>query len=184
MGFHHVALASRDLEATHRFYTEAMGFELVKAVVAPTPSGQGWAKHLFYDTGGNGLIAFWDLHDPTLPAFDTAISTGLGLPEWVNHLAFDSGPAELDAHRERWLDLGIDVAEIDHGFCRSIYAVDPNGVLVEWCADSRPLDETDRQEAAAVLFDPDPRLAPPPVPTFHRGRPRSTAATATAPPVG
>src|SRR2546421_509771 len=33
MAFHHVALATRDLEATHRFYTEAMGFELVKAVV-------------------------------------------------------------------------------------------------------------------------------------------------------
>ena len=36
MAFHHVALATRDLDATHRFYTEAMGFELVKAVVAPT----------------------------------------------------------------------------------------------------------------------------------------------------
>ena len=47
MGYHHVALATAKLEATHRFYTEAMGFELVKTVVGPTPEG-GWAKHVFY----------------------------------------------------------------------------------------------------------------------------------------
>jgi len=35
MGFHHVALATADLAATHEFYSEAMGFELAKAVVAP-----------------------------------------------------------------------------------------------------------------------------------------------------
>lgn len=184
MGFHHVALAARDLEGTHRFYTEGMGFELVKVVVAPTPSGEGWAKHLFYDTGGNGLIAFWDLHDPTLPAFDSAISTGLGLPEWVNHLAFDSALEDLDSRRDRWLDLGVDVAEIDHGFCRSIYAVDPNGVLVEWCADTRPLDDQDRRAAESLLFDPEPPLEPPPVPTFYRGRARSTAGTGAPPSQG
>ena len=66
MGFHHVALATADLAATHTFYTEAMGFELVKAVVAPTDAPGGWAKHVFYDTGGDGMIAFWDLHDPRI----------------------------------------------------------------------------------------------------------------------
>jgi catechol 2,3-dioxygenase-like lactoylglutathione lyase family enzyme len=35
MGFHHVALAARDLAATHRSYTEAMGFVLVKATRTP-----------------------------------------------------------------------------------------------------------------------------------------------------
>ena len=90
MAFHHLAFATNDLAATHRFYTEVMGFELAKVVTAPTPSGKGWAKHVFYDTGGNGLIAFWELHDETIPAFDSALSTAVGLPEWVNHVAFDS----------------------------------------------------------------------------------------------
>lgn len=175
MGFHHVALATRDLEATHRFYTEAMGFELVKVVVAPTEGGSGWAKHLFYDTGGDGLIAFWDLHDDTLPAFDPAISTAVGLPPWVNHLAFHATPEELEQRIERWTAFGIDVAEVDHGFCRSIYAMDPNGTMVEWCADTRPLNDDDRREALALVFDPAPLLEVPPVPTFHR-RQRSTVA--------
>ena len=107
MGFHHVALATPNIEATHRFYTEAMGFELVKAVLAPTPEG-GWAKHVFYETGGHGMIAFWDLHVDSLPPVNGAISRGLGLPEWVNHLAFDApDEAAITSALERWAALGL-----------------------------------------------------------------------------
>ncbi len=135
MGFHHVAIATRDLETTHRFYTEAMGFRLVKVVVAPTGSPKGgWAKHLFYDTGSQGLFAVWELHDETItPDYGTAISTGLGLPAWVNHIAFDAPDLDaLEAYTRRWQEHGIDVVELDHEWCRSIYASDPNGVLVEF----------------------------------------------------
>src|SRR4051794_2569964 len=103
MAYHHIALATRDLEATHRFYTDVMGFELKKAVVAPTPSGKGYAKHVFYDTGDGTLIAFWDLHDETIPDFDPAISTGAGLPEWVNHIAFGAELDDLQDIIDRWL---------------------------------------------------------------------------------
>ncbi|HEY5153164.1 MAG TPA: VOC family protein [Acidimicrobiales bacterium] len=168
MAFHHVALATRDLEATHAFYTEAMGFELVKTVVAPTEHEGGWARHVFYDTGGNGLLAFWDLHDEHLPDFDPAISTGAGLPPWVNHLAFHAEPTDLERHRRRWLDQGIDCMEVDHGFCVSIYAMDPNGIMIEWCADSRALDDEDRRQALDALFDPAPPLETAPTPVFHR----------------
>jgi catechol 2,3-dioxygenase-like lactoylglutathione lyase family enzyme len=163
MGFHHVAIAVRDIDKSHRFYTEAMGFELVKAVVAPTENEGGWAKHLFYDTGGQGLLALWDLHDAALDGFDPAISTGLGLPAFVNHLAFRAeDTADLDHRKQRWLDNGHDVVQIDHEFCVSIYANDPNGILVEWCCDSRPLTPAERDEALARLADPAPPLDPPP----------------------
>lgn len=166
MAFHHLALATNDMAATHRFYTEAMGFELVKTVVAPTPT-RGWAKHVFYDTGGDGMIAFWDLHDDAIGPFDASIARGVGVPGWVNHFAFDARLDQLEAFTERWLRAGLDVVEVDHGFCRSIYTEDPNGNTVEWCADARPLDDTDRAEAAALLADPNPPLEQPPMPTFH-----------------
>ncbi len=41
MAYHHVALAVSDLAETHRFYTEVMGFELVKAIAAPTDTPGG-----------------------------------------------------------------------------------------------------------------------------------------------
>ena len=125
-----------------------MGFNLVKAVVAPTEHDGGWAKHVFYDTGGDGLMAFWDLHDDAIGDFDPAISTGAGLPAWVNHVAFHAAPDEIEGRKQRWLDAGFDCMEVDHGFCVSIYAVDPNGILVEWCADTRALDETDHRRGA------------------------------------
>lgn len=167
MGFHHVALATADTRSTHLFYTEAMGFELMKVVAAPTPDG-GWAKHLFYETGGNGMIAFWELHDDTLPPVKGAMSRGVGLPEWINHLAFDPGDDEqYELNKKRWLDNGLDVIEVDHGFCKSIYTLDPNGTMVEWCIDVHPLGEADRAHAAALLFDPSPELEGAPVPIFH-----------------
>ena len=76
MGFHHTAFATRDLAATHRFYSEAMGFELAKVVVAPT-EGDGWAKHVFYEISPDNYIAFWDLHDDSLPTgWSPAIGRG------------------------------------------------------------------------------------------------------------
>ena len=101
MAFHHVAITTRDLEASNRFYTEAMGFELVKVDVIPFLEG-GWARHLFYDTGNGELIALWDLHDDDLGDFDPAISTGLGLPNFVNHIAFGAADLDdLDARKDR-----------------------------------------------------------------------------------
>jgi catechol 2,3-dioxygenase-like lactoylglutathione lyase family enzyme len=167
MAFHHLALATNDMDATHRFYTELMGFELVKAVVAPTPSGKGWAKHVFYDTGGNGMIAFWDLHDERVGTADASISSGMGLPGWVNHIAYEAQVDQLEAFTERWLRAGLDVVEVDHGFCRSIYTEDPNGNTVEWCADTRAFTDQDRAEAIAALEDPNPPFEDPPMPTFH-----------------
>jgi len=170
MAFHHVALVATDIDASHRFYTEAMGFTLVKTVVAPTGSpGGGWAKHLFYDTGGNGLLALWDLHDDTIPdGFDPAISTGLGLPAWVNHIAFDAPDLEdLQGRCRRWQEHGIEVVEIDHGWCRSIYATDPNGILVEFCCTTVRFTEADATAAAHALADPRPPLEAMPEMKFH-----------------
>jgi catechol 2,3-dioxygenase-like lactoylglutathione lyase family enzyme len=170
MAFHHVALATRDIDATHRFYTEVMGFTLVKTVAGATGSpGGGWAKHVFYDTGGGEMLAFWDLHDDTIPAdFNPSISRGLGLPEWVNHIAFDAPDiAALDQHRRRWQEHGIEVVDIDHGWCHSIYATDPNGTLVEFCCTTGTFTPADAAAAERMLHDPAPVLEAAPNITFH-----------------
>ncbi len=174
MAYHHVAVAVSDLAETHRFYTEVMGFELVKAVAAPTDAPGGWAKHVFYATGelvegeAPELIAFWELHDERMATFDTAISTGLGLEPWVNHIAFNARDLDdIESRKKRWLDNGHDVVEIDHGFCVSIYTLDPSRILVEFCADTAPYTEADRQHALALLHDGDPALEAPPQPQFH-----------------
>lgn len=172
MGLHHVAIATKDVEATHRFYIEVMGFELVKVETTGTPDGSGgWAKHLFYDTGGGGMIAFWDLHDDKVGAGweSASISAGLGLPTWVNHLAFAADSLDdLDVKRQRMLSAGETVTEIDHGWCRSIYSVDPNGILVEFCCTTRAFTDEDRSEAERRRTDPQPELDKEPAVVVHR----------------
>ena len=169
MGFHHVAFATKDTAATHAFYTDVMSFSLVKVVTAPTESG-GWSKHFFYDTGGNGLIAFWELHDEKIgDGYRTDLSESLGLPVFVNHMAFDAPTADdLGAARDRWLAHGITVYEVDHEFCVSIYATDPNGIMVEFCHSTREFTSSDVDEAQRLLADPNPPMNGDAKVTVHR----------------
>lgn len=167
MSFHHLAIATNDLDATHRFYTEVMGFDLVKTVVGETMEG-GWARHVFYDTHQGGLMAFWDIHDDTLPEFNSSISAGLGLPGWTNHIAFNAPTLEdLATMRHRWQDHGEKVVEIDHGWCTSIYIGDPNGIMVEFCTTTVDFTDEDRAEAQRLLVAEQPELEESPTVTFH-----------------
>jgi len=181
MSFHHVALVTRDIKATHAFYTDVMGFDLVKVDAVPTDGG-GWARHLFYDTHGQGLIAFWDIHDDEYVPddFEPSISRGLGLPAWTNHLAFDARDLDgLAEHKRRWLEAGHGVAEIDHGWCTSIYIEDPNGITVEFCATTQPFTAADRDEAVHKLGATGrPELVPPPDVTIHEPAKREAGARA------
>jgi catechol 2,3-dioxygenase-like lactoylglutathione lyase family enzyme len=167
MSVHHIAIATNDLDATHRFYTEVMGFELVKVVAGEVMEG-GWARHVFYDTGDGGLIAFWDIHSEAIPEFKSSISRGLGLPTWTNHIAFDAPTLEkLGEVRNRWLDHGEKVVEIDHGWCTSIYINDPNGIMVEFCTTTIDFTDEDRAEAQRLLVAETPELEDPPEVIFH-----------------
>ena len=169
MGYHHIAIATRDMRATHRFYNEAMGFQLVRAEKAQTGK-EAWAKHFFYDTGNGEMMAFWEIHDDDIdPNFPTSISTGLGLPLWSNHIAFSASSVEqLNEARERLCAAGHDVTEIDHHWCRSIYANDPNGIMVEFCVTTREFDEEDHQRALAALEATSMPDEPAPVVTNHK----------------
>src|SRR5262249_60653008 len=100
MGYHHLALAARDMAAIHHFYEEVMGFELVKVEVAPVPDG-GWAKHFFYRMDGDDsrFIAFWELHDvPGTADLRTKLSPAAGGPG-VLHPTPLAGPPPQDPDR-------------------------------------------------------------------------------------
>ena len=164
MSYHHLAIATRDMLATHEFYTQAMGFELVRVEKAQT-GPDAWAKHFFYDTGDGTMMAFWEIHDKNIdPNFETSISGGLGLPKWTNHIAFGvESLAELDKARKRINAAGHDVMEIDHHWCRSIYVDDPNGIMVEFCVTTRAFDEDDKTRALAALTQDELADEPPPI---------------------
>ena len=169
MSYHHLAIATRDMQATHKFYSEAMGFELVRVEKAQT-GPDAWAKHFFYDTGDGTMMAFWELHNKDIdPEFPTSISEGLGLPKWTNHIAFGVESLEgLDVARQRINAAGYDVLEIDHHWCKSIYVDDPNGIMVEFCVSTRAFNEEDKSRALAALSQDDLPDEPAPIITAHQ----------------
>jgi catechol 2,3-dioxygenase-like lactoylglutathione lyase family enzyme len=171
MPFHHIAVATKDMPAIDAFYGEATGFELVKVEIAPTPEG-GWAKHFFYDTGNGEMMAFWELHDDTIGKdYKTALSLDMGMPPWVNHIAFFTPDKEdLVVRRDRWLNAGYDVLEIDHGWCTSLYTMDPNGTLTEFCLTTREFTEEDKRIAKAAVFSDNVENSPPPKITNHKAK--------------
>ena len=164
MGYHHLALACRDIQAIHDFYEGIMGFELVKVEVGPVPEG-GWAKHFFYRMeDDHKFIAFWELHDvPGTENLETNISKAAGVPDQINHVSFDVRDMDdLGQRKQQWLDAGLEVLEIDHNWCHSIYTKDPNGILVEFCATTGIFTEQDRETALQALTSDEPEFSPPP----------------------
>lgn len=162
MGISHIALAVKDIHATHAFYTEAMGFSLVKTEVVPKE--QGFARHLFYSTGSDvdQLIAFWDFSNVEgIGELKTDIGRDLGLDRGTNHLAFQADDVDdLARRRDRLRANGHDVLEIDHGWIHSIYTEDPDGIMVEFATLTKPFTEADAVEALELLNATDPEPSP------------------------
>jgi len=147
---HHVAYACRDIDATNHFYNDLMGFPLVHTEVKQLEGG--FFRHVFYDTGDGSCMAFFDVHGVgEKQDWSSAISVGNGLPVWVNHIAFGADVARQEAVRTRMEAAGIKpLMELDHGWCHSLYYLDPNGIMVEFCRDT-PGFEADPERAASLL---------------------------------
>ena len=135
-GFHHVAFACKDLEATVRFYDELLGFPLVHTEVQG--EAEHFMRHIFFDLGDGSSLAFFFLKGMGEPEnYKTDISTGMDLPIWVNHVAFSADQTRYDQVKESMTRVNIEpVMEIDHDWCHSVYYADPNGILVEFCMDT------------------------------------------------
>lgn len=162
-GIHHVAYACRDLDATVRFYEDLMGFPLVLTEVSEAPGG-GYLRHVFFDTGDGSCIAFFDLHGVgEQDGWRSDLSSSVGVPVWVNHIAFRADVDQQEAVRARMTEAGVDpLMELDHHWCHSLYYVDPNGIMVELCRDTTGFvpepDEAHRLLASTTANRPPAKL--------------------------
>jgi catechol 2,3-dioxygenase-like lactoylglutathione lyase family enzyme len=141
-GFSHIGLATHDLEATRAFYEGVLGFKPCAADAIRIAEG-GQIRHMFFDVGREQLLAFMQADAvPGVPQqFDAGINAGLGLPGAFYHFAFEAGsPAALAAKRDELRAKGVEVSDVaDHGWARSIYLRDPNGISLEYCCQVRDL---------------------------------------------
>lgn len=135
-GMHHLGLATHDMEATLDFYENVLGLK-VRVCDLLRPEGGGTIRHAFMDLGAGEMIAFMECNNvPWVPGdFDPGINRGLGIKGGVIHFAFKAtDEADLHDRRTELRDRGVEVSEVvDHGWCKSIYFRDPNGIQLEYC---------------------------------------------------
>ena len=145
-GFSHLGLSTLDMDKTKAFYENVLGFKAVRCDLIPVKEG-GRIRHVFFDTGRDQLIAFMEARGVEgIPAeYDTSISRGLGVPPAFYHFAFEAGSdAGLEQKRQELKDKGIEVTDVvDHGWAKSIYFNDPNGLMLEFCCLTREFNEDD-----------------------------------------
>jgi len=154
VGLHHVAYACRDVEATRHFYEDLCGFSLVHTEVTRIPDTESFFRHLFFDLGDGSCIAFFDMHGMgEKPDWKSDLSESVGLPIWVNHIAFNADKERQEQARATLSAGGIEpIMDVDHGWCHSLYYVDPNGIMVEFCRGT-PGYVPDSEAARKALLD-------------------------------
>lgn len=153
-GINHLALVTPDMDTTVRFYAGTLGMRLVATTMA------GPMRHYFFEMAPGNTIAFFEV--PGAETFAKPAGGPTDRAIQLDHLSFDV-PDEhaLELLRKRLLDAGSEVTEVvDHGFIRSVYFTDPNGIALEaswWVVDAtgRASDYDDR----TLFADPDPVTA-------------------------
>jgi catechol 2,3-dioxygenase-like lactoylglutathione lyase family enzyme len=145
-GLSHIGLSTLDLDKTRAFYEGVLGFKLVVADTLRVQEG-GRLRHLFFDVGRDQLMAFLEAREvPEVPErYEAGINRGLGVPAGFYHFAFEAGSeAGLADKRDKLRANGVAVTDIvDHGWAKSIYFKDPNGLQLEYCCMVRNLTEDD-----------------------------------------
>ena len=145
-GFSHIGLSTLDLDKTRAFYEGMLGFRPVVADTIKIEEG-GRLRHIFFDVGRDQLLAFLEARGvPDVPAgYDAGINRGLGVPAAFYHFAFEAGSdTALASRRDELRAKGVDVTDVvDHGWAKSIYFKDPNGISLEYCCLMRDFTEDD-----------------------------------------
>jgi catechol 2,3-dioxygenase-like lactoylglutathione lyase family enzyme len=134
---HHTAYVTKDLRATCAFYEDLIGLPLV-ATWCEADELFGKLRtycHCFFGLEDGSALAFFQFAEasdqaefgPTMPASP------------FHHIALNVSQETQEAVAARLAAAGYEAPRtyiLEHGYCRSLYVEDPNGMLLELTADA------------------------------------------------
>ncbi|MGC2460812.1 MAG: VOC family protein [Steroidobacteraceae bacterium] len=143
---HHNAYVTRDQEKTRRFYEDVIGMPLV-ATWCESDELFGKVRiycHTFFGIGDGGALAFFQFANPR-----DQEEFGPKMPASPFHHIAVAVDAETQAAIEaRIAKAGIqppDTYVLEHGYCRSVYVADPNGLILEFTRDHPDAERISRE---------------------------------------
>lgn len=161
-GVDHVAFPTFDPAATVKFYRDTLGFPVTHTVCAAGWGAKGHPDfiHFFFDAGHGARVAFFyyfGLSQPAVsPRGDAYSAFGQDIPAFFirsRHLALHVGSEEeLLAYRAKLDASDWPVkAQVVHETIESIYVHDPNGYLLEFTRDLRPVTPQEYKDAELTI---------------------------------
>jgi catechol 2,3-dioxygenase-like lactoylglutathione lyase family enzyme len=134
---HHTAYVAKDLETTRKFYEDIIGLPLM-ATWCESDELFGKVRtycHCFFELEDGSALAFFQFADPS-----DAAQFGPKMPETpFHHIALNVDAETQAAVKARLAAAGYREPAtyvLEHGYCRSLYAVDPDGMIVELTCDA------------------------------------------------
>ena len=146
---HHTAYVAKDLEATRHFYEDILGIPLVATWCEKEElfGSERTYCHCFFGLKDGSALAFFQFADPAdQEEFGPALASSP-----FRHIALNVD-AETQAQLERRIaDAGLDAPKtyiLEHGYCRSVYVTDPDGMIVEFTLDAAHADQINALRAS------------------------------------
>lgn len=143
---HHVAYVCRDHEATRHFYEDVLGMPLIAAWAEVQeypnfPGRQIEYMHAFYAAADGSTIAFFGYADDDVYEWGRQ-RNGLA------HISWYVTAEDQLAIRDRLEADGHKPFIIDHYYCTSLYAHDPDGTTVEFVCEPENVAEIQADQLA------------------------------------
>lgn len=151
---HHNAYVTKDQEATRAFYEDLIGLPLVATwcEVDELFGAERTYCHTFFGLADGSALAFFQFADP-----EDQELFGPDMPSTpFSHIALKVERDEQDQVAKRLADAGYVEPQtfvLDHGYCRSLYVGDPNGLLLELTADDHRADQISATRRASARED-------------------------------
>src|SRR5215475_4094682 len=147
---HHNAFVVRDHEVNRRFFEDLLGIPLVATWCEKNYSAEMQKEvefcHTFFGLADGSALAFFQFADPEMYALTQAAA-----PPKVGshyHIALKVSDDTYDELKGRLDRAGEKFRETDHGYCKSIYTVSPDGMILEFTCDPPDVAEIDAMRRA------------------------------------
>jgi glyoxylase I family protein len=133
---HHTAYVTHDLEATRKFYEDIIGLPLNAAWCEKDMlfGAERTYCHLFFGLGDGGALAFFQFASK-----EDQQQFGPKMPFTpFHHIALNVDKETQQGIEKRLKEAGYKEPQsfvLEHGYCRSVYATDPNGMIIEFTLD-------------------------------------------------
>jgi len=135
---HHHAFVVADQERTRHFYEDIIGLPL-RATWIETEHFQGETlvfSHTLYGLADGSALAFFNFADKDIQArFNVGPQKNL-----CYHIALAVDAETQQQIIDRCNAAGIKPMVLDHGYCKSVYITDPDGLQVEFTLDAPNVD--------------------------------------------